>query len=97
MQKESEKAQRAHIVVSGRVQGIGFRYNVQKWAQSLGLKGWVRNLVDGSVEILAEGEENSLRQFIEKIKQGFGQTHVDDCNVSYEIPTGEFFGFEILY
>ena len=55
MQKESEKAQRAHIVVSGRVQGIGFRYNVQKWAQSLGLKGWVRNLVDGSVEILAEG------------------------------------------
>jgi acylphosphatase len=70
-------------VVSGRVQGVGFRYWVQEEAQGLGLKGWVRNMRDGNVEVEAEGEENALFQFEQKLWRGPVLSRVDDVKCRY--------------
>ncbi len=86
---------RVHIVVTGQVQGVGFRYSTLAWGKSLGLKGWVTNRIDGSVEIVAEGEQNAIEKLIAKIKSDSPGT-VSKCIVEPEIPTGEFFGFEML-
>ncbi len=61
---------RVHIIVSGVVQGVGFRYYTKKEAESLELTGFVRNTADGSVEIEAQGTEGSLTSFIEWVKHG---------------------------
>lgn len=61
---------RLFIKVYGKVQGVGFRYYTQQKAQQLGLKGWVRNEMDGSVEIEAEGDEMPLSELISFIKKG---------------------------
>jgi len=62
--EKNEKKVRAHLLISGRVQGVAFRYYTIDMAQSLGIKGWVRNCWDGNVEIVMEGgkdtEENSI-------------------------------------
>ncbi len=58
------------ILISGRVQGVGFRRYAQKNAQSLGIKGWARNLLDGRVEILAMTNEEALNTFLEILKKG---------------------------
>ena len=59
-----------HLTVSGRVQGVGFRYYVQTAASALGITGYVRNLYNGDVEIYGEGEENKLIVFLQQIQQG---------------------------
>jgi acylphosphatase len=61
---------RVHIYVSGRVQGVFFRDHTQKWASSLGLTGWVKNLYDGRVEAMIEGEKEKVESLIQKIKEG---------------------------
>jgi acylphosphatase len=61
----------AHIFYSGTVQGVGFRYAVHRYASGLGLKGWVKNVPDGRVEILLEGEENKIRGLCERIDEHF--------------------------
>ncbi|MDD5162689.1 MAG: acylphosphatase [Candidatus ainarchaeum sp.] len=86
---------RVHIIVTGLVQGVGFRYSTVSWGKLLGLKGWVTNRIDGSVEIVAEGEQNSIEKLIEKIKSSSPGT-VSKCIIEHEIPTGEFMGFEML-
>ena len=53
---------RIHVIISGRVQGVFFRYNTNKVANKLGLKGFVRNLSDGCVEVVAEGSEDKLKE-----------------------------------
>ncbi len=68
--------------VIGRVQGVGFRYFVKQIANALDLKGWVRNEVDGSVFIVAEGEKEKLEKLIEKVKEGPSLSRVD--NVIYQ-------------
>ncbi|MBN1941306.1 MAG: acylphosphatase [Candidatus Diapherotrites archaeon] len=88
---------RAHIIVTGRVQGIGFRFSTLTWAKQFGVVGWVRNNLDGSVEIVAEGEEQSLMGFVEKVKRGPSIARVSDCKVEYEEPKNEFASFEITY
>jgi len=62
--------QSLHILVTGRVQGVGFRYFTQQTAESLGLTGWVRNLPGGEVEITAQGDEKEVKRFISRIKLG---------------------------
>lgn len=57
-------------VVSGRVQGVGFRAFAQRAARETGVRGWVRNLPDGSVETAVEGEEKAVRDYLEKIRRG---------------------------
>lgn len=59
-----------HLFISGRVQGVSYRYSAMEIATDLGLTGWVKNLADGRVEILAEGTEDALDQFLLWTKQG---------------------------
>ena len=59
---------RIHLIISGDVQGVFFRHNTNKVGNRLGLKGFVRNLPDGKVEVVAEGDEKKLRELIEKLR-----------------------------
>jgi len=86
---------RAHIVVSGRVQGVFFRDHTQRWASSLGLAGWVRNIADGRVEAVAEGEKEKIEDLIGYLKQGPPVARVEDVEVSWEEPKGEFSDFRV--
>ncbi len=84
-------------MISGRVQGVFFRANAQEVAQRLGLAGYVRNLPDGRVEVVAEGEEEALRRLIEWCHQGPPLARVERVEVRWQNPTGEFSGFHIRY
>ena len=59
---------RVHVLYSGQVQGVGFRYSVQDIAMNLGVTGWVKNLEDRRVEVVAEGEQKDLEGFLDKIR-----------------------------
>lgn len=84
-----------YVIVSGWVQGVGFRAYTQRVARSLGLTGYVRNLPSGEVEIYAEGENEKIRELLEKVRNGPGR--VDDVKVEYLSPTGKYSSFEIKY
>ncbi len=86
---------RVHIYVSGRVQGVGFRFFTIRVAKDLNLKGFVKNLPDGRVEIVAEGDAESLARLIEAVRRGPRLARVDNIEVKWETPTGEFKGFYI--
>ena len=86
---------RAHIFVEGRVQGVFFRDNTQKWASSLGLKGWVRNLIDGRVEVVAEGDKEDIISLIAKMEEGPPLSSVKGVDVNWEDYSGEFSDFKI--
>ena len=88
---------RAHVFYSGHVQGIGFRYTAEDIAESLGLKGWVKNLSDGRVEVVAEGEEGDIKEFLDKILKGPLGRYISDAEVSWEKPTKEFDSFEVAF
>jgi len=88
---------RIHLFISGRVQGVFFRAHTQEIAQRLGLVGWVRNLDDGRVEVIAEGREAELQKLIDWCWQGPPGARVDDVEIIYEEPTNEFRSFEIKY
>ena len=88
---------RAHIWVSGRVQGVYYRATTVEVARRLRLKGWVRNLPDGRVEIVAEGPEDALKALIDWCWEGPPLARVEDVEVVWEEPTGEFEGFSIRY
>ena len=86
---------RVRVVLSGRVQGVAFRYYAVEWAGEEGLTGWVRNLPDGRVEVLAEGDRENLERFLERLGRGPRMGRVDRCDSSWEDPTGEFPDFRI--
>ncbi|MDI6703672.1 MAG: acylphosphatase [bacterium] len=88
---------RAHIYVSGWVQGVFFRANVRSWASSRGVSGWVRNLPNGKVEAVLEGEKEDVERVIGLCKKGPPGARVEDVDVEYEKYLGEFTGFEIRY
>lgn len=88
---------RAHIFVSGRVQGVGFRCHTLEFAQSLGITGWVRNTENNAVEILAQGKKDSLEKFVEKIRKGFFSGNVSNCSVEFGPVEEEFTEFEIRH
>ena len=75
----SEK--RFHVCVSGRVQGVGYRYYARDVALSLGLCGWVRNVCDGSVELEVQGEQRSIDRFLEELKEGPSLSRVTDLKI----------------
>jgi acylphosphatase len=85
-----------HLIVSGVVQGVGFRYYVFRIAQSFAINGWVRNRYDGSVEIYAEGEESSLQGFLEEIRIGPRHAHVADIKINWQEYKGEYKDFRIM-
>ncbi|MBU1197538.1 acylphosphatase [Candidatus Micrarchaeota archaeon] len=84
-----------HVIVSGSVQGVGYRYSVLRIAARFPVAGFVRNLSDGRVEIQAEGEENALKHLVDAIKIQDGYVHVQDASVTYSEPTGSFSSFEV--
>ncbi|MGD9346577.1 MAG: acylphosphatase [Candidatus Aminicenantes bacterium] len=88
---------RARIYVSGRVQGVFFRDHTQRWASSLGLTGWVRNLYDGRVETVAEGDGEKIEKLIAKLKQGPPMADVTNVEITWEDFKGEFDGFRITW
>ncbi len=85
---------RFHIFVSGKVQGVFFRANATKVANKLGVKGWIRNLDDGRVEVVAEGRKEKLDKLIKWLKKGPFLAKVYDLVIEEGKPTGEFEEFE---
>lgn len=92
-----KKGYRAHIWVSGIVQGVFFRAHTQQVARGLRLTGWVRNLRDGRVEIVAVGTQDTLDKLIEWCHHGPSMSRVDKIDVEWETVTGDFESFEIRY
>lgn len=95
MELESELKQQArlHALVSGHVQGVGFRAFVQRTAESLGLQGWVRNRWDGSVEAVAEGEREILEEFLSSLWKGPRSSRVENITVDWQPTQSEFMSF----
>ena len=84
-------------VISGRVQYVGYRAFTQEQAHRLGLVGYVRNLLDGTVEVFAEGERYPLQLLLEKLHAGPAGAEVEKVAVSWTDPTGMFRDFTISY
>lgn len=87
---------RAHVFVSGRVQGVFFRQNTKRQAERLGVTGWVRNLADGRVEAVFEGEEQAVKQLVEYCHHGPSSAEVTNADLTWEPYREEFVGFEIM-
>jgi acylphosphatase len=87
---------RAHLLISGRVQGVYFRQSILVEAQNLGVNGWVRNLIDGRVEAIFEGEEHSVKTLVNYCRQGPPVAKVNNLEVSYRPYKGEFSNFTTL-
>ena len=96
MSFQPENILTVNLTISGKVQGVGFRYFVLRQAQELGITGWVSNKPNGDVEALAQGEKADLEQFIAKVKQGPSFSRVDDVNLNWLNEAEQYFGFEIL-
>lgn len=95
-QKESSKLC-AHVFITGRVQGVSFRWYTQNKAQELNLTGWVRNLWDDRVEAIFEGEEQAVREAVAWCRTGPPYARVDSIEVKFEEPTGDFDRFRITW
>lgn len=85
-----------HVFYSGRVQGVGFRFTAEDIARDLEVTGWVKNLRDGRVEVVAEAEEGRLKEFLEKINQYFSK-YIQDADIQWLAATGEFKDFGITF
>ena len=88
---------RVHLLIKGRVQGVGFRYTALDEAMRLGLTGWVRNTRDGHVEVVAEGSEDQVRRLVTWSHAGPRGALVTDVQQHLLPYTGEFDGFRIRY
>ncbi|MFC1498501.1 acylphosphatase [Verrucomicrobiota bacterium] len=88
---------RGHFIISGMVQGVCYRMYTVDEARRLGITGWVRNLRDGTVEVVAEGEEEVLNKVLVWCRKGSSFARVTDVRAEYLSATGEFESFEIVY
>jgi len=87
---------RAHVFVSGRVQGVYYRATTREQAGERGVDGWVRNLNDGRVEAIFEGPEEAVEAMVEWCHEGSSRARVEDVEVEYEAPEG-LDGFEVRW
>lgn len=83
-----------HLIITGKVQGVFFRASAKEKAESLGIKGWVKNTPQGDVEIIAGGDQMSIDTFIDWCRQGPSKARVVDVVVN-EVEEGQFDGFRI--
>lgn len=88
---------RAHIFVSGKVQGVFFRSSTQEKARELGLRGFVQNLLDGRVEIVTEGRKDKVEELIDWIHSGPSTADVEEVKVDRKQPEGDFRAFNVRY
>ncbi|MCK4375613.1 MAG: acylphosphatase [Candidatus Brocadiae bacterium] len=94
---EGEEMVRAHVVISGRVQGVWFRGTTHEEARALGLTGWVRNRWDGSVEAVFEGPRGKVRRMVAWCHRGPRLAQVTSVDLKWEEATGEFSRFSVAY
>ena len=87
----------AHIVVSGMVQGVGYRYFVMRIARRMELTGWVRNLQSGEVEIEVEGARGLIETLIKELQTGNSWAVVRDIQVHFKKFQGKYTGFDITF
>lgn len=87
---------RIHLVVRGRVQGVYYRASAQREAKRLGLTGWITNRPDGSVEIVAEGEEDQVKDLLAWAQHGPSTARVEKVDTRWRSYTGEFSEFRIV-
>jgi len=87
---------RIHLVVRGRVQGVFFRASARREAIQNGLTGWVKNRPDGAVEMVVEGEEDNVKDFLGWAQHGPSTARVDKVETRWRSYTGEFTGFRIV-
>jgi len=87
----------AHVIVSGRVQGVWFRGNTQRAASAEGVHGWVRNLPDRRVEAVLQGERTAVESVIDFMRTGPPGSAVVDCVVTWRPPGERYHGFDIRY
>ncbi len=93
----SSETARLSGTVTGLVQGVSFRWFVQKRALDLGLVGYVRNNSDGSVGFVAEGPRDVLERLLDAVRLGPSAAEVENVNSRWDAPTGEFHRFEIRF
>ncbi|MFP3720076.1 acylphosphatase [Niallia circulans] len=86
-----------HLIIKGRVQGVGFRYFVQMIAIENQVTGWVCNKADGTVECIAVASSETLRVFIEKVKKGNRFARVDHIEIKESEPEELFSSFKVIY
>lgn len=86
---------RCHLIASGRVQGVGFRWFVREQASRCGLSGWVRNEYDGTVTIEVQGGEDSIEVFLSILRQGNSWIDIWELRVESMLPIPEESGFHI--
>ena len=89
------KKRRAHVWVTGRVQGVFFRAYTRDAAELIGVAGWVKNLPDSRVEAIIEGDSDKVQLMVEWFTEGSPMSRIDLVEVSEEEYTGEFYGFAI--
>ena len=87
---------RYQVIVSGIVQGVGFRYATLKKANELGITGWIKNRIDGKVETVIEGENDSLKQMLSWLKKGPSQANITDTEVQELIYKDEYDSFKLM-
>jgi acylphosphatase len=88
---------RAHLIISGRVQGVFFRMETKRAADRFGVFGWVKNRRDGTVEALFEGDQDNVDAMLEWCKEGPAHAQVSEVSIDWEGYAGEFNGFGITY
>ena len=91
----AEAKSRVHLVITGRVQGVAFRYSTMRKAEKLGVTGWVRNLPDGRVEAVAEGPRETLERFVAWCGKGPSWGRVDGVEATWHPASGEFAAFRV--
>ena len=90
-----EETARLSARITGRVQGVCFRWETQRTANSLGVSGWVRNCRDGSVELIAEGERHRLEDLLHWLHSGPDMARVDEVSSQWAPYQNEFLSFDI--
>ncbi len=92
---QSNDQERAHVRISGQVQGVFFRDSTRQKAEELGLAGWVKNLSDGSVEAVFEGPSGKVREMVSWCEEGPRNASVEDVDSDFETSGGDLRGFEV--
>ena len=93
---DAEDWARAHVRIAGRVQGVGFRYATMVEAEARDVRGWVRNLPDGRVEVVAEGTTAAVAGLVAWCRDGPRHARVFDVDVAWESPQDEPPGFQVV-
>jgi len=93
---QNSDLERAHVLVSGQVQGVFFRDSTRQKAEELGLAGWVKNTPDGAVEALFEGPSERVREMVRWCEEGPQQASVKNVETDFESAGGDLEAFEVL-